>query len=166
MIDPEHARQHRAEGQDGPRQARGVDVGDHHVVPVPQPQVGQLAGEPEHGGPRHEQGEGPGAEAGDQRAAFGPGDELVEGEEEAGPGEEEEVGGHRLHAEGGEPVEARHPGHAKDRRSRQLKVHASIQRHFAISGAIAAASSVPPSRALQTRSSKEGTLITGAPLSL
>ena len=116
VIDPEHARQHGAESQDRPRQPRGVQVGDQHVVPVPQPQVGQLAGEPEHGGPRHEQGEGSRAEAGDQRSALGPGDELVEGEEEAGPGEEEEEGGRRLHAEGGEPVEARHPGHAQGHR--------------------------------------------------
>ena len=116
VIDPEHARQHRAEGQDRSRQARGVHVGDHHVVPVPQAQVGQLEGEPEHGGPRHEQGEGSRPEARDEGAALGPGDELVEGVEEAGPSEEEEEGGYGLHAESGEAVEARHPGHAQGHR--------------------------------------------------
>ena len=39
--------------------------------------------------------------------------ELVEGVEEAGPGEEEEEGGHGLHAKSGEAVEARHPATPK-----------------------------------------------------
>ncbi len=46
VVDPEHAGQHGTEGQHRAHAAGDVVIGDQHVVPVVQTQVGQLVEEP------------------------------------------------------------------------------------------------------------------------
>jgi hypothetical protein len=104
MIDPEHTRQHRAEGQPRTKATGDVVIGDQYVVPVVQAQVGQLVEKPVDRRSQHELGKGGGAEAGNEGATFDRGDESIEGEDQPRPGEEEEERRYRLDAEGGQAV--------------------------------------------------------------
>ena len=113
MIDPEHSRQHGAEGQHGTHAPCDVVIGDQHVVPVVQTQVGQLVEEPVDGRPQHQTGEGGGAETRDQRTAFRASDESIEGVDQPDPGKTEKEGGHRLEAESRQAEETAQPRHAQ-----------------------------------------------------